>query len=77
MPFGNVKVDTELSEQLLQQYPSLFTDNYTPHMGEHSIEVQLPFLHHHLKNDFSIVPIVLGTSDPDICRVVSDALNPT
>ena len=76
MPFGSVKVDTELSKQLLHEHPGLFTDDYTPHMGEHSIEVQLPFLHHHLKNDFSIVPIVLGTSNPDTCRAVADALKP-
>ncbi len=76
MPFGNVKVDTELSKQLLQEHPGLFTDNHTPHKGEHSIEVQLPFLHYHLKNDFSIVPILLGTSNPDTCRAVADALKP-
>ncbi len=76
MPFGNVKVDTGLSKQLLQEHPDLFTDDHTPHTGEHSIEVQLPFLHHHLKNDFSMVPIVLGTSDPDTCRLVADALKP-
>ncbi|HHU26741.1 MAG TPA: AmmeMemoRadiSam system protein B [Bacteroidales bacterium] len=76
MPFGNVTVDTGLSEQLLQEYPNLFTDDHNPHMGEHSIEVQLPFLHHQLKSDFSIVPIVLGTSNPDTCRAVADALKP-
>lgn len=74
-PSGIVKVNTELAEQLIKKY-SFFSDRADAHVREHSIEVQLPFLQYRLKRDFKIVPIVLGTQSPEMCRKIADALRP-
>ena len=56
-PMGTVKVDTKLGKQLAMSHPGLFTANSHAHAGEHSLEVQLPFLQHLYANN-----ILLGTS---------------
>lgn len=76
MPYGKEVVDTELGKTLVERYPELFSDDKSPHMNEHSIEVQLPFLHHVMKGKYKIVPIVLGTNDHAVCRQIAAALKP-
>ncbi|MFA6837978.1 MAG: AmmeMemoRadiSam system protein B [Dysgonamonadaceae bacterium] len=76
MPYGVETVDTKLSKSLVENNPNLFTDDPAPHINEHSIEVQLPFLHYKLKNDFAIVPVILGTSDIETCRQIAEVLKP-
>lgn len=76
MPYGKENVDIEQGRKLIEEYPDLFSDDATPHICEHSIEVQLPFLHHKLKPGYSIVPILIGTSDADICKKIAMALKP-
>lgn len=76
MPYGKEEVDTEFGKMLVERYPLLFSDNQLPHLNEHSIEVQLPFLHHVLKGKCKIVPIVLGTSDHVVCRRIAMTLKP-
>lgn len=56
-PLGEVKVEQELREQLNSK-KYFYSDNL-PHIEEHAIEVQLPFLQIILK-DFTFVPIVVG-----------------
>ncbi len=57
-PFGEIPIDEELAQKIMELNPLL---NYLPaaHKKEHSIEVQLPFLQLVL-SDFKIVPIVIG-----------------
>jgi MEMO1 family protein len=74
-PLGRIEVDTELAQTLLKK-SSAFTDNPEAHISEHSIEVQLPFLQSRLKAPFKIVPILLGTQVPSVCRDIADALLP-
>lgn len=76
MPYGTVKVDCSFGKMLVDSFPVLFTTDRGPHQKEHSVEVQLPFLNHVLKTDFSIVPIIIGTSDKDICKEIASALKP-
>ena len=76
MPYGRELVDTEIGEMLTEVYPELFTDNPSPHLNEHSIEVQLPFLHYKLQNSYRIVPIIIGTNSPEICKRLASALKP-
>lgn len=76
MPYGAEKVDREVGKKLVEEHPGLFTDDPNPHMKEHSIEVQLPFLHYTLKNPYAIVPIILGTSDASTCQRLAQALKP-
>ena len=73
-PLGLVEVDAELVEALDQEV----TLDRVGFDGEHSLEIQLPFLQHVLGN-FTLLPVMLGeplTSDRSLaaCRELSAAL---
>lgn len=55
-PFGKVIVDNEIAEELIKS-SNLFEKDYSAHIYEHSIEVQLPLLKYFF-DDFKIVPII-------------------
>lgn len=74
-PLGKVPVNLELANQLLKDHP-VFNAKTEPHIQEHSLEVQLPFLQYRLKNDFRIIPIVVGTQSASTCRKIGAALKP-
>jgi len=76
MPYGKELVDTVFCKMLVEHYPDIFTDNPDAHLKEHSVEVQLPFLHYILKTEYCIVPIVLGTGDQKVCRRIAAVLKP-
>jgi len=57
-PLGNILVDRKISEQLKKSGDS-FEINDIPHLGEHSIEIILPFVKYCFPNA-SIVPILMG-----------------
>jgi len=76
MPYGKERVDIDFGRQLVEQFPTIFTANRNPHQREHSLEVQLPFLNFVLKTNYSIVPIILGTSNPLVCKEIANALKP-
>jgi MEMO1 family protein len=64
-PFGLVRVDKEFAMNLLDKNSELVVDEKA-HEGEHSIEVQLPFLQFVTKDkmhELKIVPIILGDID--------------
>lgn len=58
-PLGNVEIDTEIREKLLDKSRYLQPDS-TAHIPEHSIEVQIPFLQF-LNPDIKIVPIAISS----------------
>jgi len=58
MPFGDVSIDSELSE-LIMNHTDLITKDDMAHLSEHSLEVQLPFIQY-FKKDISIVPICIS-----------------
>ncbi len=62
-PLGDVKVNKRRIEEFVvsnKDFP--VTLNTLPHLKEHSLEVQVPFLQMVLK-DFSIIPVVYGQID--------------
>lgn len=72
---GIVKVDTDFAKKMINE--NKFIRSYAePHLYEHSLEVQLPFLQYYLKNDFRIVPIILGPSTGDTPQKLATALKP-
>jgi len=74
-PLGLVPVDTELANALARS-SSLINRDETPHIQEHSLEVQLPFLQIVL-GDFSIVPLlVMGDKESldQIAQVLSSVV---
>ncbi len=58
-PLGDAPIDEALAEALRQECPLLCEDSVA-HSGEHSLEVQVPFLQV-LAPGFTFVPIALGT----------------
>jgi MEMO1 family protein len=59
-PLGAAKIDSELSASL-QHSCHLLEEDARAHEDEHAVEVQLPFLQHHVRN-FTFVPIAVGVS---------------
>jgi len=74
-PLGTVKVDLDLARKLTEEN-KLVTFHPEAHSSEHSIEVQLPFLQYHLKNEFRIVPIIMGSSTVETARSLAKILKP-
>lgn len=74
-PLGEVKVNIDLCNELIKNN-DVFSFHPQAHKTEHSIEVQLPFLQFHLKKDFQIVPIVIGSDGVETPRLIAEALRP-
>ena len=71
-PGGELTVDEELAERVLDAIPSI-TRDYEAHLREHSLEVQLPFLH--AKDpDTRILPICVAEPSPEILLEIGSAL---
>lgn len=60
-PLGTVEIDAELTAQIVAQGAVADAD---AHRGEHSIEVQVPFIQH-LFPDAKIVPVIVPVADFD------------
>jgi AmmeMemoRadiSam system protein B len=69
-PLGRAGVDTGALERLVEAELASFSD--VPHVDEHSIEVQLPFLQCLLGDDATYAPLAVGRADPCL---VADALD--
>lgn len=75
-PLGDVAVDTDLAERLLNQ--KLAVSNPSTHRNEHSIEVQVPFVKY-LFPDAKILPIVVPPSEKAIVlgQAIGDIIKQT
>ena len=71
-PLGDVGVDEEVAAQLLKTSKDCIDDS-EPHVREHSIEVQVPFIQQVLPGA-KIVPIVVGSSEPAFSARLGEAL---
>ncbi len=71
-PLGRVPIDQEKTKKLLAFSPKILARPEI-HEGDHVLEVQLPFLQRVLKN-FKIVPLLFGSDDPSLSKVLADAL---
>ncbi|MCF8219104.1 MAG: AmmeMemoRadiSam system protein B [Bacteroidales bacterium] len=74
-PLGELAVNNKITEKLIAS-SSLFAFNEKAHNKEHSIEVQLPFLQHHLDKPFKIVPVLINASDRDKLEEIAKKLQP-
>jgi MEMO1 family protein len=68
-PLGIVDIDEDMSEEILKN-GGLVNINLKAHTGEHSLEVQIPFLQVVLKS-FKIVPLIMGAQDLSTCEELS------
>jgi len=71
-PLGNIPVDHEISEEL-EFHGKSFEINDIPHLGEHSIEILLPFVKHCFPQA-SIVPILMGQPKAQYIHDLAHAL---
>ncbi len=71
-PLGSVSVDME-AVNALASAGGIFTTSEIPHLEEHCIEVQLPFIIH-LFPEASIVPLLIGEMKLKTIQALSDAL---
>ncbi len=72
MPFGTIQCDGQISSAILN-YNENIQWLAEPHLQEHSLEVQLPYLKAVL-DDFRIVPMVMGSQDSRTIELLSGAL---
>ena len=75
-PLGGVEIDKQLAGSI-KQSSDIIDEDTVAHAGEHSLEVQLPFLQHLFDAKFKIVPICMmmqdeGTSE-EIGRAIAKA----
>jgi MEMO1 family protein len=75
-PLGIARVNISLGRQLIEHNPAVFISSPDVHAPEHSIEVQIPFLQYLYGDQLQIVPILLGTEKPAICKKIAEALRP-
>jgi AmmeMemoRadiSam system protein B/AmmeMemoRadiSam system protein A len=74
-PLGQVKVDREMVQQLLDA-DSVFTYKRAAHDREHCLEVQLPFLQRRYEEVPPIVPIIISTNDYHKLKRIAEVLKP-
>jgi len=71
-PGGHVPIAAELAAALLAGSDEL-RDDPDAHRPEHSLEVQLPFLHRR-QPSLAIVPVLLGREDPGFSLAIGQAI---
>ncbi|HAM32013.1 MAG: AmmeMemoRadiSam system protein B [Deltaproteobacteria bacterium RBG_16_66_15] len=72
MPWGEVPIDEELAAKLENACP-LLREDPSAHAREHSIEVQIPFLHR-FRPDIRFVPVALGRLSLEECRELGESV---
>ncbi|HVP07553.1 MAG TPA: AmmeMemoRadiSam system protein B [Candidatus Acidoferrum sp.] len=76
-PIGTTEIDQSLSRKIASIHPLVYFSNMGhasgSTRGEHSLEVQLPFLQIAL-GKFKLVAIVMGDREPDSARSLGEAL---
>ncbi len=71
-PLGNVEINSSLAKEIISQNKYI-NDMIEPHIPEHSLEVEIPFLQTVLKN-FKIVPICMMDQSFEMCEILADAI---
>lgn len=72
VPSGRLKINSALAGLILGKSP-LFSSDVEAHRAEHSLEVQLPFIHE-LNKNASIVPITVMIATAEECAVAGRAI---
>jgi hypothetical protein len=72
MPTGEVPIDGTLAKKLIANCRELEDDTHA-HMGEHSLEVQLPFLMAR-QPKLSFVPLTVSHLSYDSCKKIGEAI---
>jgi len=73
IPTGVVEINAELAGRVAGS-TELFSSDVSAHLGEHSLEVQLPFLYY-LNRNVRIVPVTIMRADYGGCVEMGSALS--
>lgn len=73
-PLGQVEVNDSIATELKKN--EVFNNSSGPHLEEHCLEVELPFLQHVLSEGYKIIPIVIGNKDQHALNEISRLLLP-
>lgn len=71
-PLGTSVIDEDLVQLFIDKVDGAY-DYPAPHYQEHSLENQLPFIHH-IWGDVPIVPIILNSGDKDFAKELGEGL---
>ncbi len=72
-PLGPIAVDQGLCQEL-ESCSTMFQSNDIPHLAEHSIELQLPFMKQ-LFPEARLVPILVGNNEPGLITGLARSLD--
>jgi AmmeMemoRadiSam system protein B/AmmeMemoRadiSam system protein A len=72
-PLGDVPIDAEVARKILDAGPTIFNTDRSIHLGEHSLEVEVPFIQRVLPG-VPIVPISIGRPTLENAQAIADAL---
>jgi len=72
-PLGDVEIDKQLASSI-KQSSDIIDEDIAAHAGEHSLEVQLPFLQHLFGGKFKMVPICMMIQDEETSEEVGRAI---
>ncbi len=72
-PLGDTQIDESLATEVAARLPEM-ADNVVALSGEHSLEVQLPFLQHLYGDKLRIVPVMMDDQGVEAARRVGAAL---
>jgi len=76
-PLGDIEINKELSEKIAKGSKMVELSDkghrFTGRGGEHSLEVELPFLQTML-DDFNLVAVVMGAQDMQTCRGLAESI---
>ncbi|MCJ7531267.1 MAG: AmmeMemoRadiSam system protein B, partial [Anaerolineales bacterium] len=72
-PLGTVAVNKGLAEKLIAADPQYISFDPAAHEGEHTLEIELPFLQR-VCPTCSIVPILMGSDDDEAVKALATAL---
>ena len=74
-PLGKIKVNRVIANKIRNSSP-LFRFRTDAHIQEHSLEVQIPFIQYYFEDTPQIVPIIIGTTNSDKIKTISESLKP-
>jgi MEMO1 family protein len=72
-PLGGIDIDEEIAREMVN-IGGVIKPNMDTHRGEHSLEVQLPFLQSVL-DDFKIIPLIMGIQTSSVCRELAQSMS--
>jgi len=72
-PLGAVNIDEEIAREIID-INGIVKPNTDTHRGEHSLEVQLPFLQSVL-DGFKIIPLIMGIQTSSACQELVQSIS--